>query len=140
MCILFVKHPAESLVCDVSRQLNVLHLAASCFSFYDIQEVANLRQPGAALAVAWKHRKREIQVNCRWGSRKTKFGCSRVYFANRCIEDHEVSILEGEYHRQHPNVSRFLSNPSAWSTAGHPSASATMNWAQKTTLSSENDG
>ncbi|KER21093.1 hypothetical protein T265_10507 [Opisthorchis viverrini] len=29
-------NPVESLVCDVLRQLNVLHQAASCFSHYDI--------------------------------------------------------------------------------------------------------
>ncbi|KER28643.1 hypothetical protein T265_04592 [Opisthorchis viverrini] len=29
-------NPAESLVYDVLRQLNVLHQAASCFSRYDI--------------------------------------------------------------------------------------------------------
>ncbi|KER25283.1 LOW QUALITY PROTEIN: hypothetical protein T265_14235 [Opisthorchis viverrini] len=33
-------NPAESLVCDVSRQLNVLHQAASCFSRYDIRDIA----------------------------------------------------------------------------------------------------
>ncbi|KAG5452639.1 hypothetical protein CSKR_113653 [Clonorchis sinensis] len=31
-------NPAESPVCDVSRQLNVLHQAASCFSCYDIRD------------------------------------------------------------------------------------------------------
>ncbi|KAG5454701.1 hypothetical protein CSKR_104927 [Clonorchis sinensis] len=31
---------SESLVCDVSRQLNVLHQAASCFSCYDIRDIA----------------------------------------------------------------------------------------------------
>ncbi|KAG5442000.1 hypothetical protein CSKR_106961 [Clonorchis sinensis] len=30
-------NPAESPVCDVFRQLNVLHQAASCSSCYDIQ-------------------------------------------------------------------------------------------------------
>ncbi|KER31341.1 hypothetical protein T265_02393 [Opisthorchis viverrini] len=33
-------NPAESLVCDVLRQLNVLHQVASCFSGYDIQDIA----------------------------------------------------------------------------------------------------
>ncbi|KAG5447285.1 hypothetical protein CSKR_106186 [Clonorchis sinensis] len=33
-------NPAESLVCDVSRQLNVLHQAASCSSCYDIRDIA----------------------------------------------------------------------------------------------------
>ncbi|KAG5442525.1 hypothetical protein CSKR_113378 [Clonorchis sinensis] len=33
-------NPAESLVCDVSRQLNVLHQAASCFSCYGIRDIA----------------------------------------------------------------------------------------------------
>ncbi|KAG5443125.1 hypothetical protein CSKR_110532 [Clonorchis sinensis] len=32
--------PAESPVCDVSRQLNVLHQAASCSSCYDIRDIA----------------------------------------------------------------------------------------------------
>ncbi|KER27496.1 hypothetical protein T265_05457 [Opisthorchis viverrini] len=32
-------NPAESLVCDVLRQLNVLHQAASCFSRNDIPDV-----------------------------------------------------------------------------------------------------
>ncbi|KER23883.1 hypothetical protein T265_14541, partial [Opisthorchis viverrini] len=32
--------PAESLVCDVSRQLNLLHQAASCFSCCDVRDVA----------------------------------------------------------------------------------------------------
>ncbi|KER29254.1 LOW QUALITY PROTEIN: hypothetical protein T265_13411 [Opisthorchis viverrini] len=37
-------NPAESLVCGVLRQLNVLHQAASCFSRYDIRDIAmNLR-------------------------------------------------------------------------------------------------
>ncbi|KER26970.1 hypothetical protein T265_05878 [Opisthorchis viverrini] len=31
---------AEYLVCDVSRQLNVLHQAASCFSRHDIRDIA----------------------------------------------------------------------------------------------------
>ncbi|KAG5441312.1 hypothetical protein CSKR_113672 [Clonorchis sinensis] len=31
---------AESLVCDVFRQLNVLHQAASCSSCYDIRDIA----------------------------------------------------------------------------------------------------
>ncbi|KAG5454029.1 hypothetical protein CSKR_102060, partial [Clonorchis sinensis] len=33
-------NPAESLVCDESRQLNVLHQAASCSSCYDIRDIA----------------------------------------------------------------------------------------------------
>ncbi|KAG5455102.1 hypothetical protein CSKR_107360, partial [Clonorchis sinensis] len=33
-------NPAESLVCDVSRQLNVLHQVASCSSCYDIRDIA----------------------------------------------------------------------------------------------------
>ncbi|KAG5453209.1 hypothetical protein CSKR_110728 [Clonorchis sinensis] len=33
-------NPAESLVCDVSRQLNVLHQATSCSSCYDIRDIA----------------------------------------------------------------------------------------------------
>ncbi|KER33248.1 hypothetical protein T265_00933 [Opisthorchis viverrini] len=33
-------NPAESLVCDVLRQLNVPHQAASCLSRYDIQDIA----------------------------------------------------------------------------------------------------
>ncbi|KAG5450639.1 hypothetical protein CSKR_100115, partial [Clonorchis sinensis] len=33
-------NPAESLVCDVFRQLNVLHKAASCSSCYDIRDIA----------------------------------------------------------------------------------------------------
>ncbi|KAG5441132.1 hypothetical protein CSKR_102768, partial [Clonorchis sinensis] len=33
------KNPAESLVCDVSRPLNVLHQAASCFSRSDIPDI-----------------------------------------------------------------------------------------------------
>ncbi|KER24462.1 hypothetical protein T265_07888 [Opisthorchis viverrini] len=32
-------NPAESLFWDVSRQLNVLHQAASCFSRYDIRDI-----------------------------------------------------------------------------------------------------
>ncbi|KAG5447170.1 hypothetical protein CSKR_106415, partial [Clonorchis sinensis] len=32
-------NPAESPVCDVSRQLNVLHQAASCSSCYDIRDI-----------------------------------------------------------------------------------------------------
>ncbi|KAG5443726.1 hypothetical protein CSKR_112395 [Clonorchis sinensis] len=44
-------NPAESLVCDVSRQLNLLHQAASCFSCYGIRDSAihaqssSFRQP-----------------------------------------------------------------------------------------------
>ncbi|KER27868.1 hypothetical protein T265_13700, partial [Opisthorchis viverrini] len=30
-------NPGESLFCDVTRQLNVLHKAASCFNCYDIR-------------------------------------------------------------------------------------------------------
>ncbi|KER25288.1 LOW QUALITY PROTEIN: hypothetical protein T265_14237 [Opisthorchis viverrini] len=33
-------NPAESIVCDVLRQLNVLHHAASCFNRYDIRDIA----------------------------------------------------------------------------------------------------
>ncbi|KAG5453542.1 hypothetical protein CSKR_112784, partial [Clonorchis sinensis] len=33
-------HPAESPVCDVFKQLNVLHQAASCSSCYDIRDIA----------------------------------------------------------------------------------------------------
>ncbi|KER27410.1 hypothetical protein T265_05517 [Opisthorchis viverrini] len=36
-------NPAESLVCDVLRQLNVLHQTASCFSRYDIRDIAKYR-------------------------------------------------------------------------------------------------
>ncbi|KER21059.1 LOW QUALITY PROTEIN: hypothetical protein T265_15174 [Opisthorchis viverrini] len=32
--------PAGSLVCDVLRQLNVLHQAASCFTRYDVRDIA----------------------------------------------------------------------------------------------------
>ncbi|KER30000.1 hypothetical protein T265_13267, partial [Opisthorchis viverrini] len=44
-------NPAESLVCDVSRQLNVVHQAVSCFSHYDLRDIAvhvpstSFRQP-----------------------------------------------------------------------------------------------
>ncbi|KAG5452448.1 hypothetical protein CSKR_112878 [Clonorchis sinensis] len=33
-------NPVESPVCDVSRQLNVLHQAASCSTGYDIRDIA----------------------------------------------------------------------------------------------------
>ncbi|KAG5441120.1 hypothetical protein CSKR_102780 [Clonorchis sinensis] len=33
------RNPAESLVDDISRQVNVLHQAASCFSCYDIRDI-----------------------------------------------------------------------------------------------------
>ncbi|KAG5454210.1 hypothetical protein CSKR_111131 [Clonorchis sinensis] len=33
-------NPAESIVCDVSRQLDVQHQAASCSSCYDIRDIA----------------------------------------------------------------------------------------------------
>ncbi|KAG5448108.1 hypothetical protein CSKR_106393 [Clonorchis sinensis] len=33
-------NPAESPVCDVLKQLNVLHQAASCSSCYDIPDIA----------------------------------------------------------------------------------------------------
>ncbi|KER27154.1 hypothetical protein T265_05765 [Opisthorchis viverrini] len=36
-CERFTWNPAESLVCDVSRQLNALNQAALCFSRYDIR-------------------------------------------------------------------------------------------------------
>ncbi|KAG5445197.1 hypothetical protein CSKR_103373, partial [Clonorchis sinensis] len=39
-CERLTRNPAESLVSDVSRQLNVLHQAASCFSCYDIRDIA----------------------------------------------------------------------------------------------------
>ncbi|KAG5447552.1 hypothetical protein CSKR_101326 [Clonorchis sinensis] len=39
-CERLTRNPAESLVCDVSKQLNVLHQAASRFSCYDIQDIA----------------------------------------------------------------------------------------------------
>ncbi|KAG5446778.1 hypothetical protein CSKR_105553 [Clonorchis sinensis] len=39
-CDGLIRNPAESLVCDVSGQLNVLRQAASCFSCYDIQDIA----------------------------------------------------------------------------------------------------
>ncbi|KAG5445639.1 hypothetical protein CSKR_104830, partial [Clonorchis sinensis] len=44
-------NPAESPVCDVFRQLNVLHQAASCSSCYDIRDIVihaqspSFRQP-----------------------------------------------------------------------------------------------
>ncbi|KAG5441498.1 hypothetical protein CSKR_109790 [Clonorchis sinensis] len=33
-------NPAKSLVCDISRQLNVLHQGSSCSSCYDIRDIA----------------------------------------------------------------------------------------------------
>ncbi|KAG5445693.1 hypothetical protein CSKR_111171 [Clonorchis sinensis] len=70
-------NPAESPVFDVSKQLNVLHQAASCSNCYDIRDIAihaytnwNMRQPSAAHSIAWKHQKREIQL----GSRTVQFG------------------------------------------------------------------
>ncbi|KAG5441518.1 hypothetical protein CSKR_109767, partial [Clonorchis sinensis] len=39
-CERLIWNPAESPVCDVSRRLNVLHQAASCFSCYDIRDIA----------------------------------------------------------------------------------------------------
>ncbi|KER27182.1 hypothetical protein T265_13839, partial [Opisthorchis viverrini] len=39
-CKRLTGNPAESIVCDVSRQLNVLHQAASCFSCYDVRDIA----------------------------------------------------------------------------------------------------
>ncbi|KAG5452109.1 hypothetical protein CSKR_107913 [Clonorchis sinensis] len=39
-CERLSRNPAESLVFDVSRQLNVLHQAASCSSCYDIRNIA----------------------------------------------------------------------------------------------------
>ncbi|KAG5450860.1 hypothetical protein CSKR_110138 [Clonorchis sinensis] len=38
-CERFTRKPAESLVCDVSRQLNVLHQTASCFTWCDIRDI-----------------------------------------------------------------------------------------------------
>ncbi|KAG5450589.1 hypothetical protein CSKR_101750 [Clonorchis sinensis] len=80
--------PAESLVCDVSSRLNVLHQAASCSSCYDIRDIAmhvaensltthdrfrpswgssGRRSP----LVAWKHHKREIQLgSSNWNMRR----------------------------------------------------------------------
>ncbi|KAG5441923.1 hypothetical protein CSKR_106368 [Clonorchis sinensis] len=78
LCQRLIWNPAESRVFDVSRQLNVLHQAASCSSCYDIRDIAihaqspsfrqpyvllepeyrsnwNIRRPGAAHSVAWKH-------------------------------------------------------------------------------------
>ncbi|KER22235.1 hypothetical protein T265_09626 [Opisthorchis viverrini] len=53
-------NPAESLVCDVLRQLNVLHQAASCFSRYDIRDILiNLlkirRQPTTGFGLPRAH-------------------------------------------------------------------------------------
>ncbi|KAG5451576.1 hypothetical protein CSKR_104345 [Clonorchis sinensis] len=45
---------AESLVYDVFRQLNVVHQAASCFSWHDIRDIAKQ-----------KHHKRKIQLGSR---------------------------------------------------------------------------
>ncbi|KAG5446243.1 hypothetical protein CSKR_102969 [Clonorchis sinensis] len=39
-CETLTWNPAESPVCDVFRQLNVLHQAASCSSCYDIRDIA----------------------------------------------------------------------------------------------------
>ncbi|KAG5454327.1 hypothetical protein CSKR_109220, partial [Clonorchis sinensis] len=39
-CERLIWNPAKSLVCDVSRQLNVLHQAASCSSCYDDRDIA----------------------------------------------------------------------------------------------------
>ncbi|KAG5448423.1 hypothetical protein CSKR_109969 [Clonorchis sinensis] len=38
-CERLVWNPAESLVCNVSRQLNVLQQTASCFIWYDIRDI-----------------------------------------------------------------------------------------------------
>ncbi|KER26834.1 hypothetical protein T265_05969 [Opisthorchis viverrini] len=57
----FTWNPAESLVCDVSRQLNVLHRAASCFSRYDIRDITIhslfkiRRQPTTGFALLGAH-------------------------------------------------------------------------------------
>ncbi|KER20673.1 LOW QUALITY PROTEIN: hypothetical protein T265_15260 [Opisthorchis viverrini] len=56
-------NPAESLGCDVSRQMNALHQATSCFSHYDIRDIAILlirlpkirRQPMTGLALFGAH-------------------------------------------------------------------------------------
>ncbi|KAG5454098.1 hypothetical protein CSKR_110506 [Clonorchis sinensis] len=39
-CERLIWNPAESLVCDVSMQLNLLHQAALCSSYYDIRDMA----------------------------------------------------------------------------------------------------
>ncbi|KER20270.1 hypothetical protein T265_11135 [Opisthorchis viverrini] len=38
--LIVVRKPAESLACDVSRQLNALYQAAWCFICYDFQDIA----------------------------------------------------------------------------------------------------
>ncbi|KAG5453267.1 hypothetical protein CSKR_108474 [Clonorchis sinensis] len=40
LCERLTWNPVEAPVCDVSRQLNVLHQAASCSSCYDIRYIA----------------------------------------------------------------------------------------------------
>ncbi|KAG5442293.1 hypothetical protein CSKR_104857 [Clonorchis sinensis] len=77
-------NPSESIVDDVFKQLNLLHQAASSYSWHDIRYIAlhcityihvsryleyptnwNMRRPGAAHSVAWEHHKREIQLGYR---------------------------------------------------------------------------
>ncbi|KER29212.1 hypothetical protein T265_13427, partial [Opisthorchis viverrini] len=53
-------NPAESLVCDVFRQLTVLHQAASFFSRYDIRDIAIHGSGCTALIVAVFARKLEL--------------------------------------------------------------------------------
>ncbi|KAG5452134.1 hypothetical protein CSKR_112549 [Clonorchis sinensis] len=40
LCERFIRNPAGSLVCDVSRQLNVLHQTPSCLIWHDIRGIA----------------------------------------------------------------------------------------------------
>ncbi|KAG5452713.1 hypothetical protein CSKR_102140, partial [Clonorchis sinensis] len=73
-------NPDESPVCDVFRQLNVLHQAASCSSCYDI--------PDIAIHVAENSSTAHDRFRPSWGSsirRSPRVSVNLMFYLNRRI-------------------------------------------------------
>ncbi|KAG5449207.1 hypothetical protein CSKR_104692 [Clonorchis sinensis] len=86
-------NPAESLVCDVSRRLNVLHQAVSCFSCHNIQDIVmhvaensptthDRFRPSWGLKTPQKKRFSWVPVCRYWHS----------YFSTKSLFDHSLPV------------------------------------------------
>ena len=70
-----------------SATLSVVHYKYKHVSRYlEYRSNWNMRRPGAAHSVAWKHHKREIQLGSRWVSRKNQIDMQMsVFLENSAI-------------------------------------------------------
>ncbi|KAG5452616.1 hypothetical protein CSKR_100444, partial [Clonorchis sinensis] len=91
-CEILTWNPAASPVCDVSRQLNVLHQAVSCSSCYDIRDIA--------IHVAETSPTTHDRFHPSWGSSVFNgTGCTNAvsYFSRYNIRNVTVRFHKGNY-------------------------------------------